>query len=99
MPSRRDPVDPPQRTARGKALAAAAREVARYLRGEEGTGVAEYRLAVPGPDVARIRAALGLSQEAFAARFGLDVTAVRAWEQRRRRPDRAARTGSRRCGP
>ena len=33
----------------------------------------------------------GLSQRRFAQRFGLDVTAVHAWEQGRRHPDRAAR--------
>jgi putative transcriptional regulator len=42
-------------------------------------------------DVAALRHALGLSQAAFARRFGLDVTAVQAWEQGRRRPDRTAR--------
>lgn len=42
-------------------------------------------------DVARVRRRLRMSQAAFAARFGLDVTAVHAWEQGRRRPDRAAR--------
>jgi DNA-binding transcriptional regulator YiaG len=42
-------------------------------------------------DVARLRHRLGLSQAAFARTFGLDVTALHAWEQGRRRPDRAAR--------
>jgi putative transcriptional regulator len=42
-------------------------------------------------DVARLRKTLGLSQRAFARHFGLDVTAIHAWEQGRRRPDRAAR--------
>jgi putative transcriptional regulator len=32
-----------------------------------------------------------MSQAVFAARFGLDLSAVHAWEQRRRNPDRAAR--------
>lgn len=83
---------PSERTARGKRIEAAAREVAAHLRGERGTGAREYALAVPETmDVAGIRAALGLSQAAFARRFGLDVTALQAWEQGRRRPDRTAR--------
>jgi putative transcriptional regulator len=32
-----------------------------------------------------------LSQSGFARAFGLDVTAIHAWEQGRRRPDRTAR--------
>lgn len=49
-------------------------------------------------DIAAIREKLGrqlsgwpLSQEAFAARFGLSPATVRDWEQGRRRPDAAAR--------
>lgn len=41
-------------------------------------------------DVAAIRARTGLSQAAFAKRFGLDVTALQAWEQGRRAPERTA---------
>jgi putative transcriptional regulator len=32
-----------------------------------------------------------MTREAFAAAYGLDVTAVRNWETARREPDRAAR--------
>ncbi|MGQ0663923.1 MAG: helix-turn-helix domain-containing protein [Pseudomonadota bacterium] len=42
-------------------------------------------------DVAAVRKRLGLSQRRFARSFGLDVSAIHAWEQGRRRPDRAAR--------
>ena len=42
-------------------------------------------------DVAKLRRRLGLSQSGFARAFGLDVTAIHAWEQGRRRPDRTAR--------
>jgi putative transcriptional regulator len=42
-------------------------------------------------DVAAIRKRTGLSQERFAREFGLAVSAVRDWEQRRRTPDRTAR--------
>jgi putative transcriptional regulator len=43
-------------------------------------------------DVAAIRKRLGLSQNRFATRFGLAPATVRDWEQKRRRPDRIART-------
>jgi len=46
----------------------------------------------PDVDVRAIRTKLGLSQDAFAARFGFSVRAVREWEQGRRRPEQAART-------
>lgn len=38
-----------------------------------------------------IRKALGLSQGAFAQRFGLGAAAIRDWEQQRRQLDPAAR--------
>jgi len=51
-----------------------------------------YTVTIPERvDVAALRHRLGLSQRAFARVFGLDVTALHAWEQGRRRPDRAAR--------
>jgi putative transcriptional regulator len=79
------------RTAAGKRIASAAREVAAYLRGE-GHSHSSYEVVVPDAvDVAATRARLGLSQSAFARSFGLDLDAVQAWEQGRRRPDRAAR--------
>lgn len=50
------------------------------------------RIFVPSEvDVKTIRAGLGLSQSAFAMRFGFSPGAVRDWEQHRRKPDPAAR--------
>ncbi len=64
--------------------------MAAHMRGE--IELPSYEITVPSDaEVARIRRRLGLSQAAFARAFGLDVTAVHAWEQGRRRPDRAAR--------
>lgn len=37
-------------------------------------------------DIAAIRAKLGMPQEEFAQAFGLNLTALRDWEQRRRMP-------------
>jgi putative transcriptional regulator len=71
----------------GKRLIQAAEEAAAMARGEAVPGAV---LHVP-PDVRAIRARLGLSQSAFAARFGLPVGTVRDWEQGRAVPDQAAR--------
>ena len=52
----------------------------------------QYRVHVPEKiDVRKIRTRLGLSQEAFAANYGFALSAVRDWEQGRRRPERTAR--------
>jgi DNA-binding transcriptional regulator YiaG len=40
-------------------------------------------------DVVAIRARTGLSQRAFAERFGLELRAVQDWEQGRRKPTRS----------
>lgn len=42
------------------------------------------------PSVARLRRKLGLTQEEFAARFGLPLGTIRDWEQGAHRPDKAA---------
>jgi putative transcriptional regulator len=66
--------------------------------GKEALAIAKGKLAparivnADDIDVAAIRRRLGLSQAQFAARFGLSPATVRDWEQRRRRPDRTART-------
>ncbi|HEV2162131.1 MAG TPA: helix-turn-helix domain-containing protein [Stellaceae bacterium] len=79
------------RTALGRRIESAALDVAAHLRGEQ-PGLSSYEAVVPKRvDVSRLRIRLGLSQAAFARTFGLDLTAVQAWEQGRRRPDRAAR--------
>ncbi|MBF0383479.1 MAG: type II toxin-antitoxin system MqsA family antitoxin [Magnetococcales bacterium] len=42
-------------------------------------------------DVKKIRGNTGLTQQVFAQNFGFALSAVRDWEQGRRRPDRSAR--------
>lgn len=50
------------------------------------------RVHVPAEiNVKAIRAAMGLTQQEFAARFGFSAAAVRDWEQHRRRPEATAR--------
>jgi len=52
----------------------------------------KYRVHIPAEvNVRKIRRRLGLSQEAFAQKYGFALSAVRDWEQGRRRPERSAR--------
>src|SRR5437763_9162334 len=77
-------------SALGRRLVAGFSEALAHARGE--LELPTYTVTVPDRvDVAKLRHRLGLSQAAFARSFGLDVTALHAWEQGRRRPDRAAR--------
>ncbi len=74
----------------GERLIHAAKEGRAIARGE--ADPTTYRIHVPTDvDVRKIRQQLGLSQDEFAARFGLSVATVREWEQNRRRPEGAAR--------
>lgn len=77
-------------SALGRRLVAGLNEALAHARGE--IELPSYTVTVPERvDVAKLRRRLGLSQAAFARAFGLDVTALHAWEQGRRRPDRSAR--------
>jgi putative transcriptional regulator len=79
-----------RRSALGRRLVAGLSEALAHARGE--IELPSYTVTVPDRvDVAKLRHSLGLSQSAFARAFGLDVTAIHAWEQGRRRPDRTAR--------
>ncbi len=69
-----------------------AAEEARDIRLNGLTGQRVHRVAVPkAVDVAAIRAALGLTQAEFAARFGFGIRAVHQWEQGKRHPEGPAR--------
>jgi DNA-binding transcriptional regulator YiaG len=54
------------------------------------SGVAAKRLASTEVDVKAVRARLGLTQEQFALRFGLEIDALQNWEQGRCQPDKAS---------
>lgn len=65
-------------------------EASDYVRGE--ADARAYRVHAPETvDVKAIRTKMKLTQEAFAARYGFSVSAVRDWEQARRRPEASAR--------
>ncbi|MGH7079568.1 MAG: helix-turn-helix domain-containing protein [Acetobacteraceae bacterium] len=73
----------------GKRILRSVRKARAFARGEAADGFVAH---VPDEvDVRAIRAKLGLSQDAFAVRFGFSAAAVRDWEQGRRRPEAAAR--------
>jgi putative transcriptional regulator len=44
------------------------------------------------PEVRALRKRLGLTQEQFAARFGVNIWTLRDWENHRREPDGPAQT-------
>lgn len=68
-----------------------AKEALAFARGARG-GARVTEVRIPERiDVRSVRQALGLSQAGFAARFGLRLDSVRAWEQGRRAPDRPTR--------
>jgi putative transcriptional regulator len=73
----------------GNRIIQSVRQARAYARGETAEGFVAH---VPAEvDVKSIRRNLGLSQEAFALRFGFSAASVRDWEQRRRQPEQAAR--------
>jgi putative transcriptional regulator len=61
-----------------------------YVRGQSGRGKTHVIMV---PNVQRLRRSLGLSQTTFAKRFGIPKRTVQDWEQGRRLPDQAARSG------
>jgi putative transcriptional regulator len=71
-------------------IAAGLKDAIAHARGTQGRGRA-HRLKVPEVDVGAVRARLGLTQQDFAAAFGVSIGTVRNWEQRRRRPEGPAR--------
>jgi putative transcriptional regulator len=74
----------------GKKLIAAAHEGIAIARGEADPST--YRLHIPAQiDVRAMRRRLGMTQEAFALRYGLSIARVRDWEQGRSSPDGAVR--------
>ncbi|MDR1921837.1 MAG: helix-turn-helix domain-containing protein [Candidatus Adiutrix sp.] len=74
----------------GSRIIKSMKEAASIARGEMPAGA--YQIHIPPQvDVKTIRQGLGLSQSAFAARFGLSLHTLRNWEQGKRQPDPAAR--------
>lgn len=55
------------------------------------TGARVTQVEVPDINVRQLRRRLGLSQSAFAAKYGFAPATLRNWEQGRTRPDGPAR--------
>ena len=73
----------------GSRILGSVRNARAFARGEASDG---FVVHVPEAiDVKAIRGKLGLSQAAFASRYGFSAAAVRDWEQGRRQPEQAAR--------
>lgn len=67
------------------------KEAIRFARSED-VGARVHVVHVPNRiDVRAIRRKRKLSQAAFANRYGFALSALRDWEQGRRRPERSAR--------
>lgn len=75
-------------TKAGRSVVAAAREALAYLKGGK-TAVRETQVWVA--DVKDIRRELDMSQQQFAAAYGIPLRTVQSWEQGARHPDATAR--------
>ncbi len=76
-------------SAAGERILRSARQALAFARGEVTAG---FIVHVPQTvDVRDIREKSGLTQEAFARKFGFTAAAVCDWEQGRRQPEKAAR--------
>ena len=75
----------------GRRLITSAKEARRIVRGK--ANPATYRVHIPvRVDVVAIRKRSGLSQNAFAAKYGIAPATLKDWEQNRREPEGPART-------
>jgi putative transcriptional regulator len=79
----------PKSTRAGRSVVAAAREALAHLKGEA-SDVRETRVWVV--DVKEIRRDLEMSQQEFAAAYGIPLRTVQSWEQGARQPDATARS-------
>lgn len=75
----------------GESILRGARDALAYARGDKSRGRATVVHVPEQVDVKAVRKRLGLSQTAFAARFGVSIGTLRDWEQKRRRPEGPAR--------
>ncbi len=71
-------------------LIQAVREMAAHRRGELALPMRKV-MPPDAVDVAAIRKKLGINQKQFADHFGFALSAIKDWEQGRRKPERAAR--------
>lgn len=80
----------PTKSGGGSRIIASLREAVDWAEGKD-VAVRVSTVEVPEIDVREIRRRMGLSQAAFAAKFGFQAATLRNWEQGRTRPDGPAR--------
>jgi putative transcriptional regulator len=78
-------------TEAGQRIIKASKDVRLWARGELADGTILHTPDLETPDVADMRAKLGLTQEAFARRFEIPLGTLREWEQGRRQPESGSR--------
>jgi putative transcriptional regulator len=75
----------------GRRIIKGLNEAIEYARGKR-TDARVRNVKVPeGVDIQAVRKKLGLSQKAFAFRFGFTLSTVQNWEQGHRQPEGSAR--------
>jgi putative transcriptional regulator len=74
----------------GNRVIASLREAVDWAEGQD-LPVRITTVEVPAIDVGAVRKRLGLTQAAFAVKFGFQPSTLRNWEQGRTRPDGPAR--------
>ena len=81
----------PHMSAAGKSILAGLQDALAYAQGDATRGQ-PHTVQVPDTvDVKAIRKRLGLTQAAFAQRYGFELSSIRNWEQGRRQPEGPAR--------
>jgi putative transcriptional regulator len=75
----------------GDSILAGLQDALAYAQGDTTRGQA-HTVRVPDTvDIKAIRKRLGLTQVAFARRYGFELSSIRNWEQGRRQPEGPAR--------
>jgi putative transcriptional regulator len=80
-----------QMSAAGKSILTGLQDALAYAQGETAHGHARTVQVPAMVDVKAIRKRLGLTQAAFAQRYGFELGSIRNWEQGRRQPEGPAR--------
>jgi putative transcriptional regulator len=86
----KNPVTKRRTPSPGSRIIASLREAVEWVEGKD-VAVRVTTVNVPVIDVRATRKSLGLSQAAFAAKFGFHQATLKNWEQGRTRPDGPAR--------
>lgn len=87
---KQSPTTKPTKSGAGSRIVASLREAVDWAEGKDVAARISV-VEVPEIDVRAIRRRMGLSQTAFAAKFGFQAATLRNWEQGRTRPDGPAR--------